>query len=171
VLPLDDRTLECMNAAMVGRPDLMAGRASLTVHQGMTGMSENVFIDLKKYRARGRDADGERVLREALRRVLARHPYDPDTLAALIAYAHAQGRPREALSHARRRAELEPSNSQVRQLVRMLGDRSPPLSGAHAAVLDRRSGPAIMAHGTAGRDQHSEEAGHGTAGTPGDHGS
>jgi arylsulfatase A-like enzyme len=47
VLPLDDRTLERLNAAMVGRPDLMAGRTSLTVHEGMTGMSENIFIDIK----------------------------------------------------------------------------------------------------------------------------
>jgi hypothetical protein len=44
VLPLDDRTLERLNAALVGRRDLMAGRTSLTVHVGMTGMSENVFI-------------------------------------------------------------------------------------------------------------------------------
>ncbi len=35
VLPLDDRTLERLNAAMVGRPDLMAGRTSLTVYDGM----------------------------------------------------------------------------------------------------------------------------------------
>ena len=47
VLPIDDRTLERMNAANVGRPDLMAGRTSLTVHEGMTGMSENVFINVK----------------------------------------------------------------------------------------------------------------------------
>jgi len=47
VLPLDDRLEERLNAALVGRPDLMAGRTSLTVHQGMTGMSENVFINLK----------------------------------------------------------------------------------------------------------------------------
>jgi arylsulfatase len=47
VLPLDDRTLERLNAALVGRPDLMAGRTSLTVYPGMTGMSENVFINLK----------------------------------------------------------------------------------------------------------------------------
>ena len=47
VLPLDDRTLERLNAAMVGRPDLMAGRTSLTVHEGMIGMSENVFINAK----------------------------------------------------------------------------------------------------------------------------
>ena len=47
VLPIDDRTLERLNPALVGRPDLMAGRTSLTVHQGMTGMSENVFINVK----------------------------------------------------------------------------------------------------------------------------
>jgi len=47
VLPLDDRLQERFVAALVGRPDLMAGRTSLTVHQGMTGMSENIFIDVK----------------------------------------------------------------------------------------------------------------------------
>jgi arylsulfatase len=47
VLPLDDRLQERFIAAMVGRPDLMAGRTSLTVYQGMIGMSENVFINLK----------------------------------------------------------------------------------------------------------------------------
>jgi arylsulfatase A-like enzyme len=47
VLPLDDRMEERFIAALVGRPDLMAGRTSLTVHEGMTGMSENVFINLK----------------------------------------------------------------------------------------------------------------------------
>ncbi len=47
VLPLDDRSIERLNASLVGRPDLMAGRTSLTLHDGMTGMSENVFINLK----------------------------------------------------------------------------------------------------------------------------
>ena len=47
VLPIDDRTLERVNAALVGRPDLMAGRTSLTVYEGMIGMSENVFINTK----------------------------------------------------------------------------------------------------------------------------
>ena len=47
MLPIDDRTLERLNAALVGRPDLMAGRTSLTVYQGMLGMSENVFINVK----------------------------------------------------------------------------------------------------------------------------
>jgi arylsulfatase len=47
VLPIDDRMLERTNAALVDRPDLMAGRTSLTVFQGMTGMTENVFINTK----------------------------------------------------------------------------------------------------------------------------
>jgi len=33
--------------ALAGRPDLMAGRTSLTLAQGMAGMQENVFINLK----------------------------------------------------------------------------------------------------------------------------
>lgn len=49
VLPLDDRTLERLNAALCGRPDVMAGRTSLTVYEGMTGMSENVFIGVKNH--------------------------------------------------------------------------------------------------------------------------
>jgi arylsulfatase len=47
VLPLDDRLFERFIAAKVGRPDLMAGRTSLTVYDGMTGMTENVFIVVK----------------------------------------------------------------------------------------------------------------------------
>jgi arylsulfatase A-like enzyme len=47
VLPLDDRSVERFNAALVGRPDLMQGRTSLSVYAGMTGMMENVFINTK----------------------------------------------------------------------------------------------------------------------------
>ncbi len=47
VLPLDDRLLERFNASMVGRPDLMQGRNSLTLYEGMTGMTENVFLNTK----------------------------------------------------------------------------------------------------------------------------
>jgi arylsulfatase A-like enzyme len=46
-LPLDDRFTERFNASLVGRPDLMAGRTSLTVYEGMIGMTENVFINTK----------------------------------------------------------------------------------------------------------------------------
>ncbi len=47
VLPIDDRGVERVNAALAGRPDLMAGRTSLTVYEGMTGLTENVFINVK----------------------------------------------------------------------------------------------------------------------------
>jgi arylsulfatase len=47
VLPIDDRVFERMDAAAVGRPDLMAGRTSLTLGAGMTGMMEAVFINVK----------------------------------------------------------------------------------------------------------------------------
>jgi arylsulfatase len=47
VLPIDDRVFERLNAAAVGRPDLMAGRTSLTLAEGMTGMMESVFINVK----------------------------------------------------------------------------------------------------------------------------
>ena len=46
-LPIDDRVIERMNPAVAGRPDLMGGRTSLTLANGMTGMSENAFINIK----------------------------------------------------------------------------------------------------------------------------
>jgi len=47
VLPLDDRVMERLDAALVGRPDLMQGRTSLALAEGMTGMMEAVFINVK----------------------------------------------------------------------------------------------------------------------------
>jgi len=47
VLPIDDRTFLRINGELVGRPDIMAGRTSLTLAQGMTGMTENVFLNIK----------------------------------------------------------------------------------------------------------------------------
>lgn len=47
VLPIDDRVFERVNAETAGRPDLMGGRTSLTLSEGMVGMSENVFINIK----------------------------------------------------------------------------------------------------------------------------
>jgi arylsulfatase len=46
-LPIDDRLFERIIAANVGRPDLMAGRSSLTLAEGMTGMTENTFLNIK----------------------------------------------------------------------------------------------------------------------------
>lgn len=47
VLPMDDRVFERLNAAAVGRPDIMAGRTSLTLAEGMTGIMESTFINVK----------------------------------------------------------------------------------------------------------------------------
>ena len=47
VYPLDDRRAERFNAAIAGRPDLMGPRTSLTLYQGMTGIAENAFINIK----------------------------------------------------------------------------------------------------------------------------
>jgi arylsulfatase len=47
VLPIDDRRAERFNPAIAGRPDLMGGRKSLTVYEGMIGMTENAFINVK----------------------------------------------------------------------------------------------------------------------------
>jgi len=47
VLPIDDRTVERVNPAIAGRPDLLGGRTTLTLYEGMTGMLENTFINVK----------------------------------------------------------------------------------------------------------------------------
>ena len=47
VFPIDDRRLERLNAEIAGRPDLVGGRAAITLYEGMTGISENAFIDVR----------------------------------------------------------------------------------------------------------------------------
>jgi len=47
VLPIDDRTIERMNPAMAGRPDVLGDRKSLTLYEGMQGMMENIFMNIK----------------------------------------------------------------------------------------------------------------------------
>jgi arylsulfatase A-like enzyme len=47
VLPIDDRSFERGNAEAVGRPDLMGKRTSLTLSSGMTGITDNVFINVR----------------------------------------------------------------------------------------------------------------------------
>jgi len=48
VLPIDDRTVERINPKMAGRPDLMDGRTSLTLYEGMGFLGENDFINTKQ---------------------------------------------------------------------------------------------------------------------------
>jgi arylsulfatase len=47
VFPLDDRRAERFDAAVAGRPDLIGTRTSLTLHEGMKGIAENAFINVK----------------------------------------------------------------------------------------------------------------------------
>ncbi len=47
VLPIDDRTIERMNPALAGRPDVLGDRTSLTLYEGMQGMLENTFMNIK----------------------------------------------------------------------------------------------------------------------------
>lgn len=47
VLPMDDRLIERTNAAIAGRPDVMGNRTSLTLYEGMQGMLENTFMNVK----------------------------------------------------------------------------------------------------------------------------
>jgi arylsulfatase len=47
VLPIDDRTIERMNPAMAGRPDVLGDRKTLTLYEGMEGMMENTFMNIK----------------------------------------------------------------------------------------------------------------------------
>ena len=47
VYPLDDRLYERFNAAIAGRPDLMGNRKSLTLANGMDGILENTFLNVK----------------------------------------------------------------------------------------------------------------------------
>jgi arylsulfatase len=46
-LPIDDRVFERFNGELVGRPDIMGGRNSITLAEGMHGMTENVFLNIK----------------------------------------------------------------------------------------------------------------------------
>jgi len=47
VLPMDDRSIERFDPIQAGRPDLMGDRTSLTLYDGMDGMLENVFLNVK----------------------------------------------------------------------------------------------------------------------------
>ncbi|PZU92040.1 MAG: arylsulfatase [Chelatococcus sp.] len=46
-LPMDDRTLERFDPVAAGRPDLMGSRRTLTLAEGMVGMLEGVFVNVK----------------------------------------------------------------------------------------------------------------------------
>ncbi|QDT36236.1 arylsulfatase [Stratiformator vulcanicus] len=52
VLPIDDRVIARVNPALAGRPDILGDRKSLTLYDGMNGMLENTFINVKNQSVR-----------------------------------------------------------------------------------------------------------------------
>ncbi|MEE4638917.1 MAG: arylsulfatase, partial [Wenzhouxiangella sp.] len=52
VLPIDDRTIVRANAELAGRPDVLGDRTSLTLYEGMQGMLENTFMNIKNKSSR-----------------------------------------------------------------------------------------------------------------------
>jgi hypothetical protein len=47
VFPLDDRRVERLNSDMAGRPDLVAGRTTMTLYPGMGHINENTVLNVK----------------------------------------------------------------------------------------------------------------------------
>jgi arylsulfatase len=47
VLPIDDLSIERLDPAIAGRPDLMNGKTKLTLYEGAKGIPENAFINIK----------------------------------------------------------------------------------------------------------------------------
>jgi arylsulfatase len=47
VYPLDDRTYARFNAKRAGRPDLMGDRKRIVLSEGMSGITENAFLNVK----------------------------------------------------------------------------------------------------------------------------
>ena len=82
VLPIDDRTIERTNPQLAGRPDVLGDRKSLTLYEGMEGMLENTFMNIKNRSSKITakiDVPAERCERRdpgagrALRRLVAVH--------------------------------------------------------------------------------------------------
>jgi Tfp pilus assembly protein PilF len=77
------------------------------------------------------DSAGQRGAATAtLERALRVHPYDPDSLAALVGFYEQSGKPAEALSYAQRLSEIEPGNQGVQRMILQLNGE---LHGSGAA--------------------------------------
>ena len=68
------------------------------------------------------DAGERGVAIETLQRSIKAHPYDRDSLAALVNFLEQSGDPAKALTYAQRLGELEPDNPQVRQMLKELNE-------------------------------------------------
>jgi Tfp pilus assembly protein PilF len=70
-----------------------------------------------------KDAGQANAAIETLTRSIDAHPYDRDTLAALVTFLAQSGDPAKALTYARRLDELEPGNAEVRNMLIELDER------------------------------------------------
>jgi tetratricopeptide (TPR) repeat protein len=59
---------------------------------------------------------------ETLERSIKTHPYDRDSLAALVTFLEQAGDPAKALTYAQRLQELEPGNRQVRRMLKEINE-------------------------------------------------
>jgi predicted Zn-dependent protease len=55
---------------------------------------------------------------------LTQHPYDRDSLSALVSFCDQAGKSLEVLNYAQRLYELDPEDPQVRQMLRTLNGQS-----------------------------------------------
>jgi len=70
------------------------------------------------------DAGKTRAAIETLESAVKAHPYDRDSLAALVNFLEQSGDPAKALTYANRLDELEPGDPQVRQMLKELREHS-----------------------------------------------
>ncbi len=61
---------------------------------------------------------------QTLERSIKEHPYDRESLAALVSFCDQAGKPTEAIGYAQRLGELEPGNPEVQQMILKLQERT-----------------------------------------------
>ncbi len=72
------------------------------------------------------DSGQTRTAIETLERNISVHPYDRDSLAALVSFCDQAGKSLEALNYAQRLYELDPEDPQVRQMLKTLNGQIHP---------------------------------------------
>jgi tetratricopeptide (TPR) repeat protein len=70
-----------------------------------------------------KDAGQANAAIETLTRSIDAHPYDRDSLAALVTFLEQAGDPAKALVYARRVEDLEPASPEVRRMLIELNER------------------------------------------------
>ncbi len=86
--------------------------------RGAPGNARYVYV----YAVALNDAGKTKAAIETLQASLKAHPYDRDSLAALVSFLERAGDTAKALTYARRLGELEPADPQVQQMLKELGE-------------------------------------------------